>query len=313
MVLIPLLLIIVGLVIVVVSADEAIKRLLNLAQLFRLPEFVISVIIAGIIAVLPELSIGVVAAFEGNSALGFGVILGANVADLTLAIGVVALFSGRLYLNPDTVKHIKRAFLAVLLPVLLFVDGDISQVDGIILLFAFGVYLYTLLKNGSDDQEYMQKRGRISLIIQGIIFTVSVTFLFIGGSLVSENAQQLSLLLGLPLFLIGVIVAIGTCLPEMTFAVRASKKEHGELGLGNILGNVLADSMLTIGVIALIQPIRPDQPIAPLFTGIFMVISAVIVYIITKDGVLDRKDGALLTAVYSVFLVTQYMFEGFGI
>lgn len=183
MVLIPLLLIIVGLVIVVVSADEAIKRLLNLAQLFRLPEFVISVIIAGIIAVLPELSIGVVAAFEGNSALGFGVILGANVADLTLAIGVVALFSGRLYLNPDTVKHIKRAFLAVLLPVLLFVDGDISQVDGIILLFAFGVYLYTLLKNGSDDQEYMQKRGRISLIIQGIIFTVSVTFLFIGGNL----------------------------------------------------------------------------------------------------------------------------------
>ena len=76
---------------------------------------------------------------------------------------------------------------------------------------------------------------------------------------------------------------------------------------------MLADSMLTIGVIALIQPIRPDQPIAPLFTGIFMVISAVIVYIITKDGVLDRKDGALLTAVYSVFLVTQYMFEGFGI
>jgi len=115
----------------------------------------------------------------------------------------------------------------------------------------------------------------------------------------------LSLSLGLPLFLVGAVVAVGTCLPELAFALRASKKQHGELGLGNILGNVLADSMLTIGIIALIQPIKPAFLLSPFSTGVIMVVSVLLVYSLSRDGVLDRKDGALLVTVYAVFLVMQ--------
>jgi len=173
--------------------------------------------------------------------------------------------------------------------------------------------VYALLRTKNDGSTVMRNKGKLRFVVQGIIFAVSLALLFVGGSLISDNAQELSLALGLPLFLIGIIVAVGTCLPEMAFAIRSCNKKHCELGLGNILGNVLADSMLTIGLIALIQPIRPSQPIFPLSTGIFMVVSAVIVYAISRDGVLDRKDGALLVTVYGAFLAVQYAIEGLGI
>jgi cation:H+ antiporter len=112
-------------------------------------------------------------------------------------------------------------------------------------------------------------------------------------------------MLGLPLFLIWVVVAVGTCFPEMSFAIRASRKKHGELGLGNILGCVLADSMFTIGIIALIQPIKPLYPVLALSTALFLVLSAIILYGLSRDGVLDRRDGAFLVAVFGVYLAIQ--------
>jgi cation:H+ antiporter len=309
MVLISLLLIIAGLAIVVFSADEAIKRLLNLARFFRLSEFVISFVLAGIIAILPELSIGVLAAIEGTSSLGFGVILGANIADLTLVIGVIVLTAGKLHLDPQVAKNVRLSLLAVVLPVLLFVDGEISRIDGVILIVAFTLYVFHLLRTKHDTPAFTGRRPRLRFLVETVIFVVSLVLLLFGGTLVTDNAQALSMSAGLPLFVVGLVVAIGTCLPEMAFAVRSAKKKHAHLGLGNILGNVLADSMLTIGIIALIQPIRPVSTMSPLITGGIMVVSALLVYLLSRDGTLDRKDGIVLIIIYAVFIAVQPLIE----
>src|SRR5512136_2442580 len=137
-----------GLAIVIYSADEAIKRLLNLSRFFRLSVFATGVLIAGTLAVLPEMSIGVISAVEGTSSFGFGIILGSNVADLTLVIGVVVLFAGKLNMNPTVLKQLRISFLAVILPVLMLLDGEISNIDGIILLGAFVAYSFWLVKRG---------------------------------------------------------------------------------------------------------------------------------------------------------------------
>ncbi len=269
-----------------------------------------SFVIAGIIAVLPELSIGVLAAVEGSSALGFGVILGANVADLTLVIGVVALSAGQLKLDAVLIKNMRLSFLAVILPVLLFIDGEISRVDGTILIVAFLLYLFNLLRTKRGAAVVNGRKPRLRLLFEVAVLGVSLGFLFIGGTLITDNAQVLSASLGLPLFLVGAVVAVGTCLPEMAFAVRASKKRHGALGLGNIFGNVLADSMLTIGVIALIAPIKPQFPTSALSVGVFMAVSALVVYGLSRDGVLDRRNGLVLVFMYVLFIVFQALLEG---
>lgn len=310
-----LLILFAGIAIVVYGADEAIKRLLNLSKFFRISAFVTGVVIAGTLAVLPELSIGILSAIQGTSTFGLGLIFGANVADLTLVIGVVVFLAGEQKITPDMLKNLKISFLAVLLPVFLLLDGVISSLDGVILVGAFVVYVVWLLRSGLGERE-VAERMRLSkkvvrLGITIFLLVVGVTVLFLGSELVTESAQELSAAAGLPLFLIGIIVAIGTCLPEMAFAVRASEKE-GSIGIGNILGNVLADSMLTIGIIAIIAPIRIPNMATPLTAGIFVAVSAVIVYLRSRDGVIGRKDAGLLLAIYAVFIVLQYFFEVLG-
>jgi cation:H+ antiporter len=305
MVLVPILLICAGLAIVILSADEAIKRLFNLAKYLRLSEFVVSFVIAGIVTVLPELSIGVLAAVEGTSSLGFGVILGSNIADLTLVIGIALLFSGEMQLDKKTIKNIRLSFLAVILPVILLIDGEISRIDGGILVIAFMLYLFVILRSKREQKLFWGKKPKLRLLFEVLILGASFLILFIGGTLVTDNSQSLSSSLGLPLFVVGAIVALGTCMPELVFSIRCCKKDHTELGLGNILGNVLADSMLTIGVIALIQPIKPQFPVPPFLTSIFMVACTAVVYILSTDGRLDKRDGVLLVAIYAVFIVMQ--------
>ncbi|XES76091.1 MAG: hypothetical protein ACBZ72_07840 [Candidatus Bathyarchaeia archaeon] len=104
-----------GIAIVVYGADEAIKRLTSLSKFFRLSAFVTGVVIAGTLAVLPELSIGILSALDGTSTFGLGIILGANVADLTLVLGIVVLLAGNQKMTSGMIKNLKISFFAVLL------------------------------------------------------------------------------------------------------------------------------------------------------------------------------------------------------
>ncbi|MDI9577089.1 MAG: sodium:calcium antiporter [Thermoproteota archaeon] len=302
-----------GIAIVVYGADEAIKRLLTLSKFFKLSAFVTGVVIAGTLAVLPELSIGILSALGESSSFGLGVILGANVADLTLVIGVVVLLAGNQKMDASMLKSLKISFIAVLLPVALLFDGEISCIDGLILVGAFAVYVVWLLKSGRQEfVEPEKKRFSKRMIRLGItifMLIIGITVLFLGSELVTTSAQELSSLFGLPLFLIGIVVAIGTCLPEMAFAIRASERKDIQIGIGNILGNVLADSMLVIGIIAIINPIRVSNLASTLTAGIFVASSIVFVYWRSRDGDLGKKDASLLIMVYAVFIVIQYLFE----
>ena len=172
-------------------------------------------------------------------------------------------------------------------------------------MIAFMLYLFVILRSKREQKLFWGKKPKLRLLFEVLILGASFLILFIGGTLVTDNSQSLSSSLGLPLFVVGAIVALGTCMPELVFSIRCCKKDHTELGLGNILGNVLADSMLTIGVIALIQPIKPQFPVPPFLTSIFMVACTAVVYILLTDGRLDKRDGVLLVAIYAVFIVMQ--------
>jgi cation:H+ antiporter len=302
-----------GIAIVVYGADEAIKRLLGLSKFFKLSAFVTGVVIAGTLAVLPELSIGVLSALEGSSSFGLGLILGANVADLTIVIGVVVLLAGSQKMTYTMLRNLKISFIAVLLPVILLLDGEISSIDGAILVVSFLVYVVWLLLTGRKEFDTpVKKRWQKEVFRLGItlfMLIIGITVLFIGSELVTTSSRELSEQFGLPIFLIGVIVAIGTCLPEMAFAIRASEKQDGEIGIGNILGNVLADSMLVIGIIALIHPIHLPRIALPLTAGLFVVLSIILVFWRSKDGELGKKDALILMGVYVIFIVLQYLLE----
>ncbi|MBI2598474.1 MAG: hypothetical protein HYW50_04730 [Candidatus Diapherotrites archaeon] len=103
---------------------------------------------------------------------------------------------------------------------------------------------------------------------------------------------------------------MGTCLPELSIALSASRQKHAELGLGDILGNVFADCTLTLGIISLISPIRPQTNSLALLSGSLMVFSLIfVVLLFNRKKHVSKKFGAVLVLMYAIFLALQFLFE----
>lgn len=292
------------------SAKEAIKRLVRISRHLGASEFVISFVILGTITVLPELSIGINSALQGVSSFGLGIIFGSNIADLTLIIGLTALAVKRLKIQKSTMHQTKWMLFGAILPIILILDGEISRLDGAVLIFAFLIYIIELIIKKPVKLKNIVKKEYVNLIEEIAMVVISFAVLLAAGKLITDSAQSLSSLLSIPLIFLGTILAIGTCLPELAFAIQAAKNKHSQLGFGNILGKVFVDCMATIGIIAVIQPIKPALLGLALTPGILMIIAMLTVFTIFRaKKELSRAHGIALVALYVIFMMLQTFIE----
>ncbi|MFH1107135.1 MAG: hypothetical protein V1787_04535 [Candidatus Micrarchaeota archaeon] len=314
MVLFQLAVIAIGFLFLTKSSEEAIKRLVRLARHFEVTEFAISFLVVGIVAIFPELSIGINSALAGESSFGLGIVLGSNVADLTLIVGVIALTAGGIKLHKQTLANMKYFLIPLALPMALLWDGRLSQFDGFILIMAFAAYVAIFLSQRPAHPAKEKKARNWRYILKEVaVLAVSLVILLGSGKIITDASHELSLALSLPLMFIGMVLAIGTCLPELSVAFRASQQNHGELGLGNIFGNVLADCMLTLGVIAVISPIKPQYPLLAITSGVASILAVLLIlWLLSRKGeknTLSQKDGIILVAFYASYLGVQTILE----
>ncbi|HZX19937.1 MAG TPA: sodium:calcium antiporter [archaeon] len=303
----PLLIILVGMVVLLKSSEFTVVRVLRLAKHFDMPEYVTSFIAVGVIAILPELSIGINSALSGESNFGLGIVFGSNVADLTLIIGLVALLAPKITLHSEVIKKIWLLIGVVFLPIILLLDGEISRIDGIILLAGFFVYVFSITRT-EHVHHFEDKKD--PLFLDAIVLLFALAIMFVSGHFITEAAHDLSVGLALPIFFVGVILAIGTCMPELMFALQAAKRKHSELGFGDILGNVFADCTLTIGIIALIAPIKVENSVLVLSSGTSMIIALFILSLMfLHKKSIGKKHGLVLIALYIIFLIVQFSIE----
>lgn len=304
------LLIIIGFVLLTKSAPEAIKRALLLSEHWGFSEFVVSFIFIGGIAILPELLIGVISALSGVSSFGAGIVMGANIADLTLIIGIVAFFTKGINLSESTFKNLKLIFLFLFLPFILFLDGELSRIDGGVLILAFLMYLVIMFKRTPKIKPVKLGIKPISVSREAGILIIAIIIMIFSANLITESAQSISSLLVLPIFFIGIIIAIGTCLPELIIALKSNKHNHGELGLGDILGNVFADTLLTLGVIAIIAPIRPQFPLQVIFSSFLIIFSMLTIIILSRsENRISKDEGLFIIIMYLFFVGLQFGLE----
>ncbi|HLC79703.1 MAG TPA: hypothetical protein VJG83_04770 [archaeon] len=298
-----------GFVILSASAKYALKKVMSISKHFGISEFIISFLFVGVVTILPEFSIGVVSALEGAPSFGLGIILGSNIADLTLVLGLVALLSNGLDLNRKVAEQSSIFLISVFLPLLLLLDGEISRVEGVILVLGFILYvIFILMDKRSHVKTRPQMHGNIAL--EFLLLLLSVGVLFLSGELITRAAIEISTEIFVPLFFLGAMIAVGTCLPELTFAIAAARNKRSELGFGDVLGNVFADAMASIGVIAIISPIKPSYPQLAILGAAFMALAMLIViFIIRKKHSISKVDGAALILLYIVFIIAQLLFE----
>lgn len=281
----------------------------------KLKEFVLAFFVVGIGATIPNLIIGVVSAFRGIPELSFGDVVGSNIFDISIVVGLAALISrGGLSSNSRTVQGSSVFVVAIaLLPLFLIFDGSLSRTDGIFLLTGFAIYLLWLFsKKDRFTKVYEncpQKFSRGEIVKDVFTILAGLALLIIGGQGVVYSATFLYETFHLPLGLIGIfVVAIGTCLPETFFSLQAARRGHDWMILGNQMGNVAITSTFILGIVSLIAPIKIVDFSPFIVARLFLIVAVLSFFFLIRTGQkITKKEGLVLIGIYVAFLIAEIL------
>ncbi|MBS3127123.1 hypothetical protein J4228_03080 [Candidatus Woesearchaeota archaeon] len=312
MILITLALFLISCTVLVVSGGYLVKLIIRIASYLKLSEFTVAFIIMAFFTSIPELFVGISSALRGNPALSLANVIGSNIVDVTLIIGIAALLGRGIKIKNQFIKKDSLLmFLIALVPLaLLIADQTLSRIDGVILVAIFVMYMGYLIKERRKLKKPVVADNQKNIAIPISLFIVCLSILFLSANFVVEYALQLSLELLLPPLVIGLfLVAIGTSLPELIFETRAVLAKKGDLAVGDAMGSIVCNSTLVLGMTAIISPIT-----ASLFTFLTSAIAMVIVTFLFMMLVRSKKGlsvmgSVLLILLYILFILFESYFK----
>ena len=294
-----------GLLLILFGANWLVDGSSSIAKRFGISEFVIGLTIVGIGTSTPEMVVSFLSSFQGKADMAIGNIVGSNIFNTMMILGVTALISPLAITKSNLKKNIPlNIIVTVLLIVLgmnftLFGKGQdqLSRIDGIILLAVFAWYIWTSFRSDAgDSEEDGESIKEYKTGISVILIVAGLAGLILGGRLFVNSATELAKMFGVSdKFIAITVMAAGTSMPELATCVVAALKGRGQLALGNVLGSNIANILLILGGAALINPLSftgmtPVDLGAVLLCAIFILASA---YCFKKKQ-LDRFEGVIL-------------------
>jgi len=300
---------IISCLVLILSGSFLVKSLAKIASFLKISEFVVGFLIMAVATSVPELFVGITAALNANPALALGTVIGSNIVDLTLVIGIVILLSRGIEVKQMKIKKdaLFMFFIAILPLVLMFLGNTLSRVDGVILIAVFLLYSYKLLKQSRSFSKKVEDGiKRVEIVSYSVLFIISLFLLFFSANYVVKYATLLSIDLALPPILIGLfLIALGTSLPELVFGARAALTGHGGMSLGDIMGAIVVNSTLVLGVTAIIYPITADFLLF-LVSGVFMILIIFLFVTFLESGnKLSWREGVSLIMFYIFFIILE--------
>lgn len=295
-----------SLIIVVIGATLATKYSSKLAENFHISKYIIGFIVVAFISILPETIIAINSAIEGVPEFGLGTLFGSNVADLTLVFAILILYAGRgIKIESKVLQNIHLYSFFIFLPVLLGLNGHFSRIDGAALIITGILFYYLVFRNGTESSKVFKNGdGKYKNIF---FLLIAMTLLLIGAHFTVTSATALAHALQITPILIGMlIVSFGTIMPELFYSLKAVKKKEDGLAIGDILGSVLADATIVVGILAFISPFY--FPIKIVYvTGIFMVVASLILLKFMRSGrILSKKEGIILFVFWVVYAIVEF-------
>lgn len=306
-----------GLALIVFGADWLVDGASGIARKAGLSEFVIGLTIVGFGTSCPELVVSLTGAIAGKSDISAGNVLGSNIFNTLLILGLTAVVSPIVITRENKRRDIPMTigvtllFLVCAMSKSLFGIGSfdgLSRVEGIVFLILFFAYIYLCFKTGKVDGNDSQSGKELSVAAATGLVVAGLAGLVIGGRLFVNSATEIARYLGVSdKFIAVTILAGGTSLPELATCVVAAAKKKGQLALGNILGSNIFNILLILGCSAAVHPLE--------FSGINLVDAGVLMLSILlvftssytgKKDMVDRFDGSLLLlceAAYMTWLI----------
>ena len=306
-----------GLILLCIGGYAIVSGGVSLAKKLRISSMIIGLTVVAYGTSTPELAASLLAAFNSHTELILGNIVGSNISNVGMVIGISAIFTPLLISKITVSRWIPIMIGVSLLVVAMSYDGEISQVDGVILIAALiGFTAYTIktvkkqkiqqnenIENEELEGEYFLSKYKIETYPQSIgLIVAGVILLFIGGHLTVDGAVNIAETLGLSQLVIGVvIVAIGTSLPELITSIIAIAKKQTDIGVGNIVGSNIYNILLILGVSSALVgiPVVPD-----VFSNYYIMIAFSLVLFIGFRKYIPRFVGVGLTIAFIAYLVS---------
>ena len=313
---IQILLLLAGLLLILGGANYLVDGSSSIAKRFGISEFVIGLTIVGIGTSAPEMVVSFISSIKGNADMAIGNIVGSNIFNTLMILGVTALISPlaitRNNLKKDIPLNIGVTLLLILcgMNLTLFNFGhadELSRIDGALMLLIFIWYLWSSFKHDTADEENAEEEENI-VERKGIVALMMVAgglaALIAGGRLFVNSATALAKIFGVSdKFIAITVMAAGTSMPELATCVVAALKGKGQLALGNILGSNISNILLILGGAALINPLSFSGMTTVdlgtvLICSVFILLSA---YMFRKNS-LDRAEGVILIAIMAAYM-----------
>lgn len=300
------LLLILGCIVLIKSAEYAVKAASHLARFMRLTEFVTSFILVAFVSSLPEGFISIISALQKQPSIGLGTLLGGNIADLTLILGLVTLAGHPIRIHSSIVKKDLYFIALIMLPIILGLNGTLSRLDGIILLASGIIFMIVLLKERTHFHKPFENKDH--WLKNLAIFTISVALMLLSAHFIVKSTTGIATMLGISQLIIAlVLIALGTTLPEFVFSLQSIRKGHSELAIGDLLGTVVVDACIIMGIMAIITPITINL-YALSIVGVFTLFAAVFAVLFMRtDSMLTKNEALALILFYIAFVAVQIL------
>ena len=317
-------LLVVGFVLLIKGADFFVEGSSSVAKRFNVPSIIIGLTIVAMGTSLPETSVSVTASISGNNTLAVSNVVGSNIFNLMVVIGVCAIMTPVMVARETITTDIPfSAFCAVILAVLGiwgFMDDSsmiLGHIDGIVFLILFAVYIVILirrtLKARKEGKEVEVEGGsdediHIISIPKSIIFIIgggaAIAF---GGDLTVQTASRIAIDFGMSQTLIGLtIVALGTSLPELVTSIVAARKNEVGMALGNAIGSNVFNILMVLGIASAISPIAfMTENIIDIV--VLLVFSLIVWLFAATKQQLSKLEGAIMIALYVGYSVYIFM------
>ncbi len=311
--LLNIILLIIGFVVLVLGADWLVDGASGLAKRLNVPDLIIGLTIVAFGTSAPELVVNLMAAIEGSSEIALTNILGSNIVNVLVILGVSAaiypIASQRSSRRFDIPMSIAAGLAILVLGTECFgawgSDWQLSRLDGVILLLIFGLFMYHSVKEAKRGSNQSTESFKSMAVWKALLLiVVGIGFLVVGGELIVRSAMAMAAAWGVPESVVGVtIVAIGTSLPELATSAVAAFKHNSDLALGNVIGSNIFNVFFVLGISAVIRPL-PAYPNLPIDAALAAGCCALVWLFVgtNRKHEIKRWQGVFLLLCYGVYL-----------
>lgn len=279
----------------------------RLSRFLKISPFVVGATVIAFGTSAPELAVAILAALEGTAELAIGNVIGSNIANIALVLGITALIAP-ISIAPDRLKRESPPLLLATFLILgLAWNLEINRYEGLFMVCLLVLYVWKSLSHKEDFAEEPEEEihlfGDKGPPFQLLLIVVGLVLLVGGAQLLVDGAVGIARSMGVSEWFIGIsIVAVGTSLPEIVSSIIAARRGHGEMAIGNIFGSNIFNILMVLGLTAALQPLSIKEAIHPDLLIVTLLTGALVVMIGFGEHTLGKLKGIFLLVAYFTYI-----------